>query len=1419
MILVLALLFSACAGIQTNEANTLFYPGGSYTEINFNAASLACTGTCSYLTTYRFAGGEINLAGGATFSTAAELAVTTGARGIFMPTGASYTFVFDEAQQAVGMDMWVQSLPIVLAATSPGLPTVDRSSTVELDKMFFSVDAPYTAEFTEFTLTAKEQNTNSPTLSFPTFIFGKTGYECIGNEIEYPCKLVINLENLPETTTDVQILHNNDPKYTLTGVGNRTVVMCVPEDPSAPFDVIVTDNVNAKYDTRDATANRPDCPGNMPHMCFLDPRALLPVPIGCLPEPDLLDHVSITGVALSINLHLFVDGNQFRELAVPSVDPVLTVLAVPEVYPALRVNGNSNRQVRTELDYDCTKATTGAAPFEEETCVYPKFGNSFRSFPKLTGEIVVRAKCSSGAQPPMATDVDLLIVPQDQPTLEYKFSDAGNVDTSVCVVAFGTYDISGNENGADTGIVQALCSVSGSGSTCNGTPIDIVSAIFTNGCSQPEQRCPTDPQVTNPSAGGDSNGQFEITLRTFDLIFRKEIASPYVQYATCVLNLQKVSVTMDVSPDVSVSALYDCTERETVSVIHPTENRCHRLDTDGTILQLFQNVTVDLTGLEAGSVNYQVNSLASPDGAVYFPAALAAFPAGSFCDRGGSVDNVCVPAVGASPVKLPCGSTYLPAAIQVVVEECGAQSNTIEGCSNSNKKRDNGLCVRASVSSDCSEEGSCSFPVTNKLCIWDLLYLDSEYAPGSEGVVVELSAPDATLPLHRWTHQGGSPQTYTVLKGFLKIKITENPGAGPSPWIESGAIACGTDSFCSYNDFLAQLDIKGTTFVSGVECESDEVQCSAISYADNYNSPRHVLNGVTVSLTYGDNTTPFRPVIALGSSACSGRGRGCRVGAPAVVLKTTSAQSYGAEYTWGTHTRQISDLRCIGKKCSAVPCLVRWAAIDPDCPDLRRQIAFTPQGVVPDSNDDPHRNKYKYSTVIDSGTAPGGMVDDFDLCSQDMTIGSTNCTVCRDADLDIKWAPQGFENHTNFHRYFLLAQDEAYTFKVTAGCGSVEYQLNCPVNVEETGRKQYTSATNCTGDHQTYWHACSWIGLNEQQMGPEQYWRSQLSRTGPQRELPTPVTTEESCLASNDVTGADSWVPLSPYTIISVDLTHLPNGDNTDSELSSNSSQLAPGSQKGYRGASFKDDSHEERHLDFYNPFELSVCCDSCSAGVATKALLEQKKSGPRHQSCPPYKQPRVCGPTENMYAAGGYDHIVCVLAGVDYSIKVSERFRNEERDNFLDLNPESCPEKKNTFDWTQAIHNCRPTECIDRTPTSPIRYDGELFYNVENKLVDNIDELETYSTNYRCAGDRYSHTLLRPNRQARPAESDIPYIKANTYEWRINALGVTGHSDPFACEDNLASSAGRCFAEDNDLSPSPTKKSIGMWKPGHAQD
>ena len=770
-----------------------------------------------------------------------------------------------------------------------------------------------------------------------------------------------------------------------------------------------------------------------------------------------------------------------------------------------------------------------------------------------------------------------------------------------------------------------------------------------------------------------------------------------------------------------------------------------------------------------------------------------------------------MPAVGKPAETLPCGNTYLPEAIQVFAEECGETGNASVACPGNKKrtevataqqhnKRDDGTCIRVSEVTDCSEGGACAVAVTQKLCIWDLLYLDRPYSGTDRGVVVETLSNSGTVT-RSWDNQGGSPRTYTVLAGFLQVRISEQYGAGDTPSITSGALQCKDAASCSFNDFLSMIDLTGLSNVRDIsDCNDDTVSCSAISYADNYSNggAKTVLNSVVATLTFGANSEPLY-VANLGSDACTSTNCIRKKHVNAIVIKTgSSAALYGATYNWGSYNKAVSGIACTGKSCDAIPCLVRWAAVDPHCPDLRRQIAFTPEGVVPDTESDPHRDLYKYSSVVDA--SPTASVGNIGLCSEEIDIDNTRCSACRQAQLSTEYAPQGFENNTFMLRYFLLNKDSAdnYPFTVQAGCASAQFDLQCPMNVADTGRKKFTNGDGCTSDVQTYWHACSFVGLPDNLKGPNQYWRNTLFQT--LRELPEPVDTSETCLAANAIDSADPWQPLSPYTIVSVDLTDLPNGvvPLVDQANITDTPPNVPGSQAGFRGVSYVNEGQIGQNANFLNPFELSVCSDSCNSAVRT---LRQQKMARDDVSCG-FSEPSACRPAPDSprFEAGGYDHLICVLAGAQYSFKVSERYRNERHDNFLPLEPKVCPEARNQYEWTQAIRNCRPNVCIEETTSVPVRYPGTLFYNTVDKLFDDIKWNETYSTNFRCNGAlSYAHTLLRPNRLARPAEANIPYLKDNTYEWRVNSMFVSSHSDPFFCTDN-AQNPGKCTAPEQDL-------------------
>jgi hypothetical protein len=1428
MKIFLALAALLCVGhaLQTNANGEQNYPAGNFSSVDLNAAA-TCTGSCVPVVTYPFEGGQVLLGNGATFS---PVSTTAGTRTIVLPVGGTISFTFSAPQKAIGFTATANAA-VTLEATA-GAEQVSRAVGTSEEKVVFSVDAPYQATFTSIVITADA----AVELTIPHFQFGETGFNCIGFETVYACELTVNLEYIPEAA-DISVYPGltGSALYTVQNVGGAKVMVCVPETPQSPFQVEITQGITS-FDSRAEDVNRPEC-GDVNHKCYLDPRAQVTAPVDCLPEEQLqLWYEQSATVSLLIALN----GVDFSTLPLTEVYQKQWILAQDNINVGLQVGNGS--KVYTPNQYNCGKGAVNPAvsPLDPSECQYPGTPDS------LTGELVVRSKCSSAGFPAMAEDMTLYVTPVET-SIQYTIPSSGDKDTRLCVINFGTYDIWATENGATTGILNADCANDAESSTCNGTPIDIVSAIYGSGCVQPSRRCVGDVPPVWPSAGGDSSGNYTVRLWHDGSVFREMKQNPFARFATCVLNLKTVTVDVPVSPGIDLSGEYDCTERQ-LEVLHPTENNCRRVDeTDQSPLLLFKYLTVDLTGLENGSIDYNVNVVKSG-----IQSNLVAQPEGAFCNRGGAIDQVCVPAVGSDQQPTECGGQERPLSVQVYAEQCGATGNP-SVCTN-NKRRDDGSCIRTSQETTCTKDGICATALTQKLCIWDLLYLDTEYPSGSKGVVVEVLPPDGTSSTLSWENQGGSPRTYTILAGFVRVRISENPGANlpddTVPHITSGAIQCQLAGDCVYNDFLSTIDLTGASHVNNVDCNDPDVQCSAISYQDGYSSTSFIskrdvclekndlscickaklddvtretiyecnpvqrnpmrLSGVEAELFYGNDEkretgVSFRPTITVtaASNECPAA-QDCKQAkqTTVVVLKTTD-KTYGITYKWNGSERHVNDISCTGKKCDAVPCVVRWAAVDPHCPDLRIGYKFGPEGFGSAIQDDPNNLLYRYQSVVND--SPTARIGTQQLCQESISIGANKCSACKAPVLAEEFQPNGFADNTVMQRYFIMTKDggDESQFTLKAGCAEQTYTVNCPVDGTQTGRKMVSvdgiiggDPRVCPPSTQKYWHACS-FGVDAKHLGPAQYWRTSADNVITLREAPSPVATPLTCNPADVTPLTDPWVPLSPYTVVSVDLSSLPDG-NVPAADSDNITDVLPteiGSQNNYRGNKFRNDSGQTTRV---NPFRLSVCCEGCNAEQTRQAeMLRQKRLGPTPPGCDTWTPPAPTCPNGQIELAGGYDHLICILAGAEYSYTLEELYRDERTTNFLTLKPEPplCPEARDTYQWNKNIRDCRPKHCVSHTTSDPIRYLASEWTNLENKLFDDINWQVTYSTNYQCDA-AYAHTLLRPNRLARPAEADIPYIKAKWYEFRANSQFVASHSDKFTCLGDT----GRCVAPDNDL-------------------
>jgi len=1290
---------------------------------------------------------------------------TNGGRAIYLEAGEKVIFTFTNPIGAFGLRYAVSSPNVLLTAdfflplgvtptATASIPTVQGGPLTALFLAPTNVFPRYSAQFTQVVIT-----TNASTwFVFNDLYYGQTGYQCIN----FPSNiyaLSINLLNLPNTTWvsyDGDASGSNFPVpnggsiYQVGndgfGIGNQIVIICVPG--GNPY-VSVYDQTLAFHSWVDG-GNITCSTGHVNSTrCYLDPRANYTVPLPCIP--------SVPNSSYSLQGTLWWDGNgpalvKFRDFVVNSstpVNPTMWVLATKNIFSSLSIVDQTGFHVADTLlssPSNCRKSNS---------IPYPAICSSSGVNGPISNWMQFRTKCFTDPNVlPMPTNVTVnityntdLVNQTNNVQLSWLNLNVGNTDFAVCVPALGDFYYNAVEYGINpvtTDDASVNCSPNLRTSRCNTTPLDLVSIL------QGPQVCQDVPLCSGgvyqqPWVGGNASG-FPYTLSYGTTPFRAFTQSPFQRLRQCVLNLNEVRVSAEVAaiqqPLASnLVASYDCTwtNGNTPGVCAPSSSNP---------LSFFSTLRVDSLGLPVG-INYRVNLVQT---SIEYGQVVCSTGSltGTFCSAGNQVQYICVPAIGSDLQPLNCTDDYRPLRLELEAQECGDQTCFDPAGANACRPPSE-RCITLQLPLDCRQGynatgSNCTAKLAQELCIWDLLALPA----GSQTVQLLPASTNYNNVVRNITLQGGKPASYYVLGTDLRVRITESNTSS----VTSGVLHCQYKKpFCSYNDFLSILNI-------------DE----ALTYNGDL-----VLEGVTVTIDNLPNRSPYTA------------GRGCpRCNKKIAVLADSS---YNLTYQWlGQYSRTITGISCTAcpvQRCSPLPSIVRWFAIDPTCP-VQDETHLVLDGIGSPVAQDNDENFKFYGNPWPTGLIP---------TISDHTLYSTpyNGTIC-----------QSVAGQQNYRIYYVLATSTNggdYNLKVNLGCDSETYRLHCPVNLWDTGI--VSCPGTCPSTPAKYNNACQFDSYNT---------------TGWINVGPLQTST---CSGSNDC--ESGWKALTPLMNVNVDLRCLPDGS---SPLGTTLPPFAT-NQNNYRGANYTDFSGTLTNRT--NPIDIKICCGCTGSGtVGYNSVCNGCGSCTPNGGCG-YQAPAgiSCANPVVLREAGGYQNVFCGLyhqvsgpgtqSAGKLRIKVQELFRSEASGEWEEARPSQyigqCPDYDVNAEWQRRVESKRPTVCEGSNvqynrcgPSRPGRlcsatYTQNYFISYLNK-TSSQNELAlkfTYSLGFLSQWSAYfpiqdptpwnqtrAHTLLRPNKLAALPDT-FCVIRDSAYLMQVNDDFLQVRSPPVFCSSPWA--------------------------------
>jgi len=791
----------------------------------------------------------------------------------------------------------------------------------------------------------------------------------------------------------------------------------------------------------------------------------------------------------------------------------------------------------------------------------------------------------------------------------------------------------------------------------------------------------------------------------------------------------------------SLDATYDCTNTngETSGVCTPYP---------GNPADFFQLLNVDSRNLK--DLDYRIDyTEVSVEGGENV-CSTGTLEDGQYCDEA-SIKNICVPAVGSDEI-VPEGcatKAYRPQRLDLVAQQCptGAQcfAQDPAAC-----RPESESCITLTQQLDCRTETECKATLAQELCLWDLLAL-----PEGEITVNMLPANTAAVqPVCTTSGLGMAPATFHVLATEQRIQISEGG------FSVTGLVDCSTAQGCSYNDYLAYVDIQKPLEYEG----------------------QQVLRNVDVTVT--------------GTSRSYNAGKNA-VNCKPVALLADPNNSYDFVYSWGGKTRTINSVctGCPDNSCTGFEdCIVRWFAIDFTIPSQ------TAQGIVLDGIgqvvQQDQNGRYKSYGNVWSSLPFEVSIDSNDISDCSTVYGGTVC--------------QPATNQGEIRRYYALAPndgDETYSVTVKQGCDAETYSLVCPTRVDETGITQCSDTCPIPLDAE-YNKACKWqadcLGPTQGPTcsfdGCNEGWKALMPYTNiiidltclPNGESTIPDTPPAAGqLNQNNYRGApytDFFGQQDPIRYNPIDVTICCGscGGNTPAKKTT----------KENKNMSPKSPPHRptERRWDVVQYYDTTCQAPPPLSDCANPILLSE---------------------------AGGYLAIFTGLAhsgyASPYSITVKELFRNEHSANWEEARPSEYPEECRSdehvnAEWQYRIASVRPSTCSDASPTpnacGPSKpgktcsytYGANLFTKPYTKGGARNEQglgqrKFTYSVGFqdwRYASPQplvnwqvlRAHTLLRPNGYAAPEES-FCLLQDRFYQTQLNDATTVVSSPVTRCDSN----------------------------------